>query len=57
MNCLKSLSQRGIKLAVATATDRQGRICTLKKRVLSDYFDAIITGDMIKTASLSPIFT
>ena len=51
---LQSLSRRGIKLAVATATDRERTENNLEKAAVKQYFDAIITGDMITNGKPEP---
>ena len=51
---LQSLSRRGIKLAVATATDRERTENYLEKAAVKQYFDAIITGDMITNGKPEP---
>ncbi len=51
---LESLSERGIKLAVATATDRSRTQMYLEKAGVIRYFDEIITGDMIQNGKPDP---
>ncbi len=51
---LQSLSRRGIKLAVATATDHERTENYLEKAAVKQYFDSIITGDMITNGKPEP---
>ena len=51
---LKELSQRSIKLAVATATNRERTEKYLRQTKVIDYFDTIITGDMIQNGKPAP---
>ena len=51
---LESLSQRGLKLAVATATDRQRTDMYLTKAGVLHYFDALVTGDTIANGKPKP---
>ena len=51
---LKNLSERRIKLAVATATDMQRTVMYLEKADVIGFFDEIVTGDMIKNGKPEP---
>ena len=51
---LESLSQRGLKLAVATATDRRRTDMYLTKAGVLHYFDELVTGDTIKNGKPKP---
>ncbi len=51
---LKELSQRSIKLAVATATNRERTEKYLRQTKVIDYFDVIVTGDMIQNGKPAP---
>ena len=51
---LKELSQRSIKLAVATATNRARTENYLRQTEVIDYFDVIVTGDMIQNGKPAP---
>ena len=51
---LESLSKRGLKLAVATATDIKRATMYLEKAGVIGYFDKLITGDMIKNGKPKP---
>lgn len=51
---LESISQRGLKLAVATATDRQRTDMYLQKAGVLHYFDELVTGDTIKNGKPKP---
>ena len=51
---LKELSQRSIKLAVATATNRERTENYLRQTEVIDYFDVIVTGDMIQNGKPAP---
>ena len=51
---LEKLSEREIKLAVATATDKARTQMYLEKAGVIGYFDRIITGDMIKNGKPDP---
>ncbi len=51
---LQSLSQRGLKLAVATATDRKRAAMYLEKVGVIVFFDKIVTGDMIQNGKPKP---
>ena len=53
-NLLKKLSQRSIKLAVATATNRERTENYLRQTKVIDYFDVIVTGDMIQNGKPAP---
>ena len=53
-NLLKELSQRSIKLAVATATNRERTEKYLRQTKVIDYFDVIVTGDMIQNGKPAP---
>lgn len=51
---LESLSKRGIKMAVATATGKERTYPYLEQTGVIDYFDKIVTGDMIQNGKPSP---
>ena len=51
---LKELSQRSIKLAVATATNMERTENYLRQTEVIDYFDVIVTGDMIQNGKPAP---
>ena len=51
---MKELSQRSIKLAVATATNRERTENYLRQTEVIDYFDVIVTGDMIQNGKPAP---
>ena len=51
---LKELSKRSIKLAVATATNRERTEKYLRQTEVIDYFDVIVTGDMIQNGKPAP---
>ncbi len=51
---LKELSQRSIKLAVATSTNRERTEKYLRQTKVIDYFDVIVTGDMIQNGKPAP---
>ncbi|MBP3793098.1 MAG: HAD family phosphatase [Ruminococcus sp.] len=51
---LKELLQRSIKLAVATATNRERTENYLRQTEVIDYFDVIVTGDMIQNGKPAP---
>ncbi len=51
---LESLKKRGSKLAVATATDRARTDMYLEKVGVRDYFDKLVTGDMIQNGKPKP---
>ena len=51
---LKKLSALDLKLAVATATDRQRTGMYLEKAGVIGYFDEIVTGDMITNGKPAP---
>lgn len=51
---LESLSQRGLKLAVATATDRRRTDMYLTKAGVLHYFDELVTGDTISNGKPKP---
>lgn len=53
-NLLKELSQRSIKLAVATSTNRERTENYLRQTKVIDYFDVIVTGDMIQNGKPAP---
>ena len=51
---LKYLKEKGYKIAVASSSRRQSVIHHLKDANIEDYFDAIISGDMIKRSKPKP---
>lgn len=51
---LESLSQRGLKLAVATATDRRRTDMYLQKAGVAHYFNELVTGDTVKNGKPKP---
>ncbi|MBQ4247054.1 MAG: HAD family phosphatase [Ruminococcus sp.] len=53
-NLLKKLSQRSIKLAVATSTNRERTENYLRQTKVIDYFEVIVTGDMIQNGKPAP---
>lgn len=48
------LKENGILIALATATRRERTLDNLQKTGLYDYFDAIITGDMVENGKPHP---
>ncbi len=51
---LAYLREQGMKIAVATATDRERTDLYLKQVGVHDYFDAFVCGDMVKKGKPDP---
>lgn len=51
---LTYLKHRGIKVGLATSTDYPASIDHLRRSAMEGYFDAIITGDMVKNGKPAP---
>ena len=51
---LDFLKENGIKMALATSTNKEMAHENLKRVGLYDYFEAIVTGDMIKRGKPNP---
>ncbi len=51
---LSYLREQGMKIAVATATDRERTDLYLKEVGVHDYFDAFVCGDMVKKGKPDP---
>lgn len=54
LQSLKNLKEREIPLAVATSTYREQADQLLKKTGLWDFFDVVVTGDMVENSKPSP---
>lgn len=51
---LEYLKEQGIRMAVATSTERETAVLLLKKMKVQEYFDVLVFGDMVKNSKPAP---
>ena len=54
MEVLEVLREKGFRLAVASATEQEKTVSHLERAGLRDYFQAVVTGDMVEKGKPAP---